>query len=225
MKYSETTPVQYQEGTVRFLGMDIPVDERVLIPRPETELLVEVVAGICEEKRWKEPFILDIGTGSGAIALGITKLVDTAHVIASDVSQDVLALAGENIKKFKREERIELTSSDMFSAFGSEYNDCFDCVVSNPPYVSDKDYGALDAWVKAEPALALLAGAEGLDCLKVIAAESSRVIKPGGVLAVEVGYDQAQKVKILFEEYGFSDIKGFVDFGGHERVIIGRRHG
>ena len=225
MEYSETIPVQYQEGKASFLGMDVMVDPRVLIPRPETELLVRTVSRLCAEKGWKAPLVLEIGTGSGIIPLGLARLVEGCRVVATDISEDALDLARENLKLFGGGARISLVASDMFAALKDGHREIFDCVVSNPPYVSDKDYENLDAWVRAEPGIALRAGEEGLDHLEAIAAGSARFIKKGGFVAVEVGYDQSAKVKDLFSDNGFEDICSCRDFNGYERVIVGWKHG
>jgi release factor glutamine methyltransferase len=224
-EYSETVPVQYQQGKASFLGMDILVDERVLIPRPETELLVEVAAGLCRQSSLEKPFILDLCTGSGAVALGLVSMLDGCRVIGSDVSQDAISVARKNIDRFDLGDRVKLLISDMFESFGAEYEGAFDCIVSNPPYVSDKDYVKLDAWVKAEPKIALYAGAEGMDYLSLLIPGSARFLKPGGFLAVEVGYDQAGKVKRQFDACGFEKIDSFRDFNRHERVIVGWKNG
>ncbi|MFH1552434.1 MAG: peptide chain release factor N(5)-glutamine methyltransferase [Candidatus Omnitrophota bacterium] len=225
MNYSETIPVQYEEGKAAFMGMDVKVDRRVLIPRPETELLVTVVSDLCREKSWGRPFILDVGTGSGIISLGLTKEIPDCRMIASDVSGEALSVARENLKHFDQEDRVKLLASDMFSAFGPEYEGVFDCIVSNPPYVSQEDYPGLDAWVKAEPRIALYAGHEGMDYLRVIAEKSAKFLKRGGFCVVECGYDQAKKVKESFSAYGFTDIGSYRDFNDHERVIVGWKHG
>jgi len=224
-EYSETIPAQYEEGKAVFMGMEVLVDERVLIPRPETELLVEIVAGLCRLRKWQAPLILDMGTGSGAITLGLIKLIDDCGIVAADISDDALAVARENLKKFRVEKRVSLKKTDMFSGFDDTYNGVFNCVVSNPPYVSAKDYEKLDAWVRAEPRTALYAGEEGLDHLNTLAGESQRVLADGGLLALEVGYDQAGKVKRRLREHGFIDIRGFKDLNGYERVITGWKHG
>ncbi len=225
MSYREDLPIQYEEGKARFLGMDIAVDSRVLIPRPETELLVEVAAEFCRGMSGGRPFILDLCTGSGAVSLALSGIVENCRIIGSDVSEDALEVARENIKRFGKEGTIGLVVSDMFSAFGPEYEGAFDCIVSNPPYVSEKDYEGLDAWVKAEPKIALCAGNEGMDHLEVIAGCGGRILRPGGFVAVEIAYDQAAKVKNALAMNGFTGIESFKDTGGYERIIAGWKNG
>ncbi|MDP8298920.1 MAG: peptide chain release factor N(5)-glutamine methyltransferase [Candidatus Tantalella remota] len=225
MEYSETIPIQYEEGKAAFLGMDIKVDPRVLIPRPETELLVSVAAELCEKAGLSRPRILEVGTGSGVIPAGLVKLMADCRVTGADISLDALEVAKINIKSLGIEENVDLVVSDMFRAFDGGYIGAFDCIVSNPPYVSEKDYAEVDAWVKAEPEVALLSGKEGMDHLEIIAAESGRYLKSGGFTAVEIGYDQADKVKEAFIKNGFSDVKSFRDINGYERVITGYANG
>jgi len=219
----DKTPIQYEEGAASFMGMEIIVDQRVLIPRPETELLVRKVADLCVGI--KKPRILDAGTGSGIISLGLAKLITDCEIIASDVSKDALSVARKNLKKFGFADKIRLVVSDWFSYFTEEYNNFFDCIVSNPPYVSLKDFDQLDPWVKAEPRLALYAGKEGMDCLNVIISGSLRLLAPKGKLSVEIGYDQAEKVKNRFSEGGFIGLTSSKDFNGYERVITGFKNG
>ncbi len=225
MDYSDKVPVQYEEGKASFMDMEVAVDERVLIPRPETELLVTAASELCRKAAFSEPFIIDVGTGSGIIPLGLTKLLKRCRIIASDVSDEALSVAGENLKRFDCVGNVELVVSDMFSAFRGKRENSFDCVVSNPPYVSDKDYDGLDAWVKAEPKIALYAGEEGMDYLDILLRESPLFLKTGGFLALEIGYDQAEKVKKGFYDNGFKNIAGFRDQAGYERVITGWKNG
>ena len=225
MDYSDTIPIQYQEGKVSFLGIDIAVDERVLIPRPETELLVSVVAKACREAAWKKPLVLEVGTGSGVIPLALSKLVDSSNIVVSDISPEALSVARENFKRNGYENKIQLVNSDMFSAFEGKCEGSFNCIVSNPPYVSKRDYERLDAWVKAEPRIALYAGDEGMDYLDILIEKSTTFLTPGGFLAMEVGYDQAQKVKDRLTLTGFRKVIGYRDFNDYERVIVGWAHG
>lgn len=223
--YSETVPYQYEDGKASFMGMEITVDPRVFIPRPETELLVSVVADACREKNLMFPVILDVGTGSGIIPLGLTKLIDSCRVIGVDISHDALDVAKKNVKAFGREANITLARSDMFSSLGDEHLAFFDVIVSNPPYVSHKDYLKLDAWVKAEPRTALYGGEDGMDFYRILAGKGLSFLCRGGLMAVEVGYDQGKGVKALFAENGLTDIKGFKDLNGYERVITGWKNG
>ncbi len=224
-KYSETVPIQYEEGRARFMDMEIAVDPRVFIPRPETELLVSVAAGLLREKAFKNALILDICTGSGIVALGVAGLIDDCRVVAADISEDALDVAKKNLEKFDGDGRIRLVRSDMFSAFGCGDKGVFDAIVSNPPYVSEGDYAGLDEWVKAEPVIALHAGKEGMDHLEILVGQGACYLKSGGLLAVEVGYDQAGRVISLFEGCGFGGVESYRDFNGFQRVVAGWKNG
>lgn len=221
----ETIPIQYKEGKARFMGMDIKVDHRVLIPRPETELLVSTVDCLCRQRGINNPFILDMCAGSGVVSIGLAKMFKSCRIIGMDICEQALDVARENIKRFALEEKIKLKVSDMFSEIGSEYENSFDVIVSNPPYVSDKDYENLDAWVKAEPKIALCAGKEGMDYLNCIARDAIKFLKPGAFAAVEVGYDQSVKIKNKFRVNGFESITSYRDFNNYERIIVGWKHG
>ncbi|MDD5633823.1 MAG: peptide chain release factor N(5)-glutamine methyltransferase [Candidatus Omnitrophica bacterium] len=222
-EYSETVPVQYEEGKASFMGMDIKVDSRVFIPRPETELLVEKTAYFLKAAGKTGPSVLDLCTGSGVIALALSKLVENVKVTASDISEDALVVARDNFLTHNGKADVTFIVSDMFSAFGE--GGIFDCIVSNPPYVSRRDYEKLDPWVKAEPKQALYSGDEGLDHLAALTEHGLKYLSDGGFMAVEIGYDQAEKVKGMFKTAGFKNITSFEDFNKFERVIIGWKNG
>lgn len=224
-QYSETVPMQYEDGKAEFMGMDIMVDPRVFIPRPETELLVKTASEICKEKVLEEPFIMDLCTGSGVVSLALSHQLPASRIVATDISEAALSVARENVNVFGKTSRVHLALSDMFSEFRGAYEGKFDAIVSNPPYVSDEDYKKVDEWVKSEPRIALWSGSEGMDHLNVIAIEGIQFLKPGGFLAVEIGYDQAEKVKDKFEQSGYVDIVSYRDFNDHERVIVGYKNG
>lgn len=208
-----------------FGGIDIKVDNRVLIPRPETELLVEVTGDILKLINRDIVYVAEIGTGSGAVSIALAELVDNANIVAVDISRDALVLASENIDRYSKRHQIELMYSDIFSSFSKDFYGKFDVIVSNPPYVSAKDYETLDEWVLAEPKIALYGGPEGMDILKKIITGSMSFLSSGGFVILEIGYDQSEKVKKELQENGFINIKSFRDFNDHERVIVGRKSG
>lgn len=217
----ERIPGQYRKGTASFMGLDIKVDERVLIPRPETELLVSVSNDLLNRMNNGSPLIADIGTGSGAITVALSGLVKNGRFIASDVSKEALSVAEENVQKYRKNAKIYLVCSDMFSSFSAKVGAKFDAIISNPPYVSGEDYDKLDDWVKKEPKTALYAGDDGMDYLKIIASQSPERLTRGGFVAVEVGYNQADRMKKELAANGFKNITGFRDFNNYERVIAG----
>ena len=200
-------PAQYIIGSAEFCGHVFTVDERVLIPRPETE---ELVAFILEENDEKALRVLDIGTGSGAIAR------PTWQVQASDVSEEALALAQENAKQL--EAVLEFKSSDVLDELEGPY----DLIVSNPPYISRDDVEEVGANVLAsEPHLALFADRDGYAIYEKIAQQAPSVLTPDGKIYLEIGYKQGAKVKELFRE-AFPDkrVRVLKDQFGQERMVV-----
>jgi release factor glutamine methyltransferase len=217
VEYSETVPIQYETGKTEFMGLDIAVDPRVFIPRPESEMLVEIVFDIVRRKGWDSPRILDMCTGSGAIAIALKKIIPGSMITAVDISSEALEVAHENTKRCLRGGEIDFVCSDLYHEIGRQEK--FDIIVSNPPYVSDADYKKVDLWVSAEPKIALWSGDEGLDHLKILAEESLRYLKEDGFIALEIGYDQSSKVKDMLSENGFLDVVSYRDFNDFDRIV------
>ena len=211
-------PVAYITEHQQFWSLDLKVDRRALIPRPETGKLVSRVLDIIDED--DEVSVLDIGTGTGAIALALASERSNIEVTATDVSEDVLELAAENVESLDFEDRVEIVKSDLFENIDGN----FDIIVSNPPYVSEQAYEeeVSDSIREHEPREALEAGAEGLDILDRLVPEAVEYLEEDGYLAVEIGYDQAEVVTELFDESGFEDIEVVQDEAGHDRVVLGR---
>ena len=216
-------PVQYITGSVNFMGLELKVRPGVFIPRPETELLVEKVIQSLHASLFTlhEPSILDLCTGSGNIAISLAKSIKNAKIVASDISDEALAIAKENAK-FHKCENIKFVKSDLFDKVDKQL---FDVIVSNPPYVSKEDWQDLPMNVLCEPHLALYAGRGGLDFYKRIFKHAGGFLKEGGHLAMEIGYDQKDSVaglingEIMLEEI----VK---DSNGIDRIMILRkRHG
>ena len=202
-------PLWYIIGDTDFYGYTIKVDERVLIPRPETEELVAFSA----ENIKSDDKVLDLCTGSGAIAIAL-KLKTGATVTASDVSDGALELAAENAAQNKAD--ITFVKSDMFE----DITDSFDIIVSNPPYIPTQDINGLEKSVKDyEPTLALDGGTDGLDYYKIIAVDGINHLNAGGKLFLEVGIGQANAVKELLEQAGFINVEIRKDISGVERMI------
>ena len=186
-------PAQYIIGYADFFGMQLTVDERVLIPRPETEELVELILAENPEENLK---VLDIGTGSGAIALSLAKNRPDWSVTAVDISQDALDLATENAKV--QNLQIFLKKSDCFTEISEKY----DIIVSNPPYISREDELEIGLNVlHSEPHLALFADEDGLAIYRRIAEDAKEYLKDGGKIYLEIGYKQGQSVSDLFREH------------------------
>ena len=211
-------PIAYILGNREFMGLDFFVKEGVLIPRPDTETLVEEIINICNNKTGLN--ILDIGTGSGAITVSLAKYLDKSHVVSVDISDIALEIASKNAISNKVDERIDFIKSDVFSNVSDETK--FDIIVSNPPYIRKADISGLDRQVKDfEPYNALEGGEDGLDFYRRITEESRQFLKQDGILAYEVGHDQASDVSKIMQQNGFKGIYTKCDLQGFERVVIG----
>ena len=206
-------PAQYIIGHAEFFGMQLKVDERVLIPRPETEELVDLILTENPEKNLK---VLDIGTGSGAIALALVKNRPTWTITASDISQDALDLASKNAEI--QNLNIFLKKSDCFSEISSKY----DIIVSNPPYISRSDESEVGLNVlHSEPHLALFADEDGLAIYRKIAEGAKDYLTDGGKIYLEIGYKQGFSVPTLFKE-NLPDkrVRTLKDQFGQDRMVV-----
>jgi release factor glutamine methyltransferase len=213
-------PLQYITGETEFCGLKFAVDRRVLIPRPETESLVEtVVAGV----RSQEPGvrIVDVGTGSGCIAVALAKQLPAAELMAVDSSDDALAVAQENAKRHGFEKRIRFFHSDLLTELPDSSK--VDVVVSNPPYIAAGELAGLPKEVRDfEPVSALTAGIDGLDVVRRLVTDGRRVLKSSGFLAMEIGAGQCAAVENLLLDGGYAVPEVVKDLQGHERVIVAR---
>ena len=206
-------PAQYIIGGADFYGMQLKVDERVLIPRPETEELVELILAENPETNLS---VLDIGTGSGAIALALAKNRQDWSVTATDISQDALDLASENAKNQKL--NIFFKKSDCFAEISEKY----DIIVSNPPYISREDESEVGLNVlNSEPHLALFADEDGLAIYRRIAEDAKDYLKDGGKIYLEIGYKQGQSVPELFRKYlPEKRVRTLKDQFGQDRMVV-----
>ena len=212
-------PLQYLIGRTEFYNIELIIDKRALIPRPETEFLVETVISKCKDRG--NLSILDIGTGSGNIAIAVAKNLAAAKVTGVDISGDALRLAETNARINRVESRLKLLQGDIFDEKFMGSLGKFDCVVSNPPYVADSDRPSLQLEiVEYEPGLAVFAGDDPLRFFKTIVGSISYILMPGGILAFEVGFGQAGEVEALMRNR-FIDIEITKDLAGIERVITG----
>jgi release factor glutamine methyltransferase len=208
-------PVAYLLGSAGFRRLTLKVDARVLVPRPETEVLVELVLARLPERGT----LLDVGTGSGAIALAVADERADARVTAVDVSADALALARENRDALGLADRVELYASDLYAGLPDGAR--FDVVAANPPYISDGD-PRLDPRVRDhEPHVAIFAGADGLDLIRRLVAGACERLVRGGTLAIEVAEGQAPRVRELLEAAGFRDLVVERDLAAIERCVAG----
>ncbi|WP_296901656.1 peptide chain release factor N(5)-glutamine methyltransferase [uncultured Megasphaera sp.] len=202
-------------GTQPFMGLDFKVNEDVLIPRPETEMLVESVVAAAEGTA---PSIVDIGTGSGAIILSLLHYLPQAKGIGVDISPKALAIAAENGKALGLDGRVTWIESDLFT---NVPQGPYDWIVSNPPYLTQHDMEELQPEVRHDPALALYGGDDGLDIYRRLAKESPAFVKRGGHCIVEIGAGQTQDVSAIFTTDGaYEHEKTVKDYGGIERVLL-----
>jgi release factor glutamine methyltransferase len=214
-------PIQYITGSQEFYGLELALSPAVLIPRPETEHLVESVLELLPRDR--PAAIADIGTGSGAIAIALAVNLPLATVTAIDLSAEALAVARSNARRHRLEDRIRFVHSDLLEGLPpAEREGRFDAVVSNPPYVPQADAPTLHPQVREhEPASALYAGSDGLAVYKRLIPQALRALRPGGLLALEMGYGQREALASLLA--GWRDL-GFVDdLQGVPRVALARR--
>ena len=222
----EGRPVQYIIGEQFFYGMQFMVDERVLVPRPETELLVEHALeslGMTGRGGSREAKVLDIGTGSGCIAVTMATLCPELKVTAVDFSLDALAVARLNAAKHGVESRIAFVFADMFEEFFAAKlpASSYDLIISNPPYIPALEWETLQREVKQyEPKIALTT-LHGIECYQAIAAQATKILVPGGTLCFELHADAAVKVSKIMEGQGFRGIRVAKDYSGHDRIISG----
>ena len=211
-------PIAYIVGNREFMGLDFYVQEGVLIPRPDTEVLVEEVIEIAKDKGQIE--ILDIGAGSGAITVSLAKYLENAKLTSVDISEIALEIAKKNAISNNVEDRINFVKSDLFSSLNK--NQKFDIIVSNPPYIKREVIDTLDKQVKDfEPYNAREGGIDGLDFYRAITTQAKDYLKEGGVLAYEVGHDQSEDVSKLMEMDGYTNIYTRKDLQQIDRVVIG----
>ena len=213
-KLTNGVPLQHITHTQEFMKMDFFVNENVLIPRPDTEILVEEVIKIA--KKIEKPRILDLCTGSGAIAISIAKNIPTAEVYAIDISEKALEVAKKNANRL--DTNVKFVKSNLFSNIGKVK---FDIIVSNPPYIKTKVIEELDKQVKNEPYIALDGGADGLKFYKIIIENAYKYIKNEGKVFFEIGYDQKNELINLFKKNNhYENIYSKKDLGGNDRIIV-----
>ncbi len=222
---AEREPLQYILGRAAFRELDLVVDPRVLVPRPETEILVDEVLAWAAGRGRADLTAVDLGTGSGAIALSLVREGPFARVVATDASEEALAVAALNAREAGLEAHIELRHGSLFEPLA--HGDRYDVVVSNPPYVAEAEAETLEPEVGTwEPAGALFGGPDGLSVLRSIVAGAWAFLHGGGLLALEVGASQAGQVVAAVEaEGGYDDVRVRRDLAGRQRVVMARRTG
>jgi release factor glutamine methyltransferase len=213
-------PVAYITGEKEFWSLRFVVNREVLIPRPETECLVEEVLN-CRDREARNLRILDIGTGSGAIGVVLAVEIPSARVIATDISPEALKVARRNAENHAVADRMEFLQGDLFAAASGS----FDFIVSNPPYIPDDAYPLLPEGIREfEPREALIAGPDGVDFHRGIIREAAHRLKGGGGIFLEIGEGQRELVEMLFRTEGcYDEIRFRKDYGGTERVAAARK--
>ncbi|MDI9819087.1 MULTISPECIES: peptide chain release factor N(5)-glutamine methyltransferase [unclassified Legionella] len=214
---AQGVPVAYLTGIREFWSLPLKVCEDTLIPRPETELLVELTLKLLTDR--KEAQLLDLGTGSGAIALACASERPGWYITACDCSEGALRTAEENAARLGIH-NVFFYHSDWFEKIGSTL---FDAIVANPPYIALNDPHLMEGDVRFEPQLALVSGNDGLTAIEHIIKHSLARLKPDGLLLLEHGYDQQSAVRSMFKEYGYKKIECWQDWQGNDRISGGRR--
>lgn len=213
-KRSLHIPLQHLTGEQEFMGLPFHVNEHVLIPRQDTEILVEEVLKVIK----KGDMVLDVCTGSGCIVLSIEKLADGVKGIGLDLSEQALAVAKENAENLKSS--VRFVKSDLFEQIEGK----FDCIVSNPPYIATAEMDSLMAEVRDyEPRMALDGKEDGLYFYREIVKQSKTYLAKDGWLCFEIGYDQGEAVSEMMRESGYKNIKVTKDLAGLDRVVMGQR--
>lgn len=218
-------PVAYLTGKTEFYSLALEITRDCMIPRPETELLVQRAIEFLRTRDGVQ-FVLDLCTGSGCIAVAVAKNVPGARIIATDISDAALAVAARNVEKHQLAERITLLCGDLFEPLVQPLDvDKFDLIVCNPPYVSSEEYDNLDKNVKDyEPRLALHAGVDGLDVYRRIVEKVDQFLKPGAALMLEIGYAQGPAVTGLLEQTGaFAETRIEKDCHDNDRIVTATR--
>lgn len=208
-------PLQYITNHQEFMKLDFYVNEKVLIPRADTEILVEEVIEKCNKNPEKSYKILDLCSGSGAIGISIAKYVENSNVVCADISEEALNISRKNAN-INEVKNIKFIKSNMFQNIEND----FEIIVSNPPYIKKNVILGLDKEVQNEPHIALDGGTDGLDFYRIIANEAYKHLKPNGSLFLEIGYDQKEEVSNLIKINGkYKNIYSKKDLYGNDRII------
>ncbi|HEX9628836.1 MAG TPA: peptide chain release factor N(5)-glutamine methyltransferase [Pyrinomonadaceae bacterium] len=211
-------PLQYITGRQEFFGLEFEVNNDVLIPRPETELLVEAALSIVSPN--ETPFICDVGAGSGCIVITLLHKLARARGIALDISAAALAVAERNATRHGVQERLSFVTSDCFAGLEPAFGQTFDLIVSNPPYVAERAVDGLQREVRDfEPRVALTAGADGLSVIRRLLIAARAYLKSGGFLIFEMGFDQHDAVKELIDENAWKLLEIYDDLQGIPRTV------
>jgi len=216
IRRSTREPLAYILGEKEFYGLCFEVSPAVLIPRPETEILVETALSILKQK--ENPMVADIGLGSGAVAISIARNLGDCVIYGTEVSAEALEVACRNAERIGVRNRVSFLQGDLFEPLEGR---SFDLIVSNPPYIPSDEIDRLEPEIsKHEPRRALDGGTDGLDYFRRIATSAPEHVSPGGALALEVGMGQAESVRTLLSAAGFNNPRSIKDYAGIERVVV-----
>jgi len=223
-KRSQRIPLGYVINKAFFYGNEFYVDENVLIPRPETEVLVDSVLKLFKGNKLSNKLIVDVGTGCGNIAISLTKHLTSCKIIATDICPQAIGVAKKNIKNFGLEANITLLQGDLFAVL-ENYKGKIDIIVSNPPYISEIEMNMLSREVKNEPYKSLYGGKDGLDFYRRFFKEASDYLAKDGLIFLEIGYNQSDLIRLLCEEsISFSLLQIIKDYRKFDRVICCRKN-
>jgi len=229
-------PFAYILGEEEFMGLNFLINQDVFIPRPETEILVEETIKIVHSSKLKvsarggslkpkrEIVILDLGTGSGNIAISLVKYLSGIKIVATDISKRALEIAQKNAEMNDAKEKIIFLEGNLFEPITTNHLPLttFDIIVSNPPYIADPDLSGLEPEIFYEPKIAFYGGKDGLEYYWEIIPQAKRFLHPQGYLLVEIGYGQKEKVEDIFLSCGYREIKVIKDYSNIDRVIVGK---
>lgn len=217
-KRAQRIPVAYIIEKKEFMSLEFKIKAGVLIPRPETENLVESVIDYCQKNQLEQAQIIDVGTGSGAIAISLAHYLPKSKVVGVDISAQALKLAQQNMKKHELAQRMNILKSDLLTEFIKRKIKGIDVIVSNPPYISQAEMRELPPEVKKEPETALAAGEDGLDYYRRLIPQAKKVLKKDGKLFLEISYQQAAAVSDIFDN-NWSKIEIVKDYAAKDRII------
>ncbi len=216
-------PLQYILKEVEFMGLKFYVDEGVLIPRQDTEILVEYILNLVKQNKEKHYTIVELGTGSGCISLSLAYYIKKSFIYSIDIEEKSLEIANKNLERLELGHKVKLLKGDLFKGIKSlKLERKVDIVVSNPPYIPKGIIANLQEEVKTyEPIEALNGGEDGLNFYRIIIPESKKYLKKFGKLVLEIGYDQGESVYHMFKNEGYENIEIIKDLQGHDRVVVG----
>ena len=222
-KRAKGQPLSYITGKKEFMSLDFIIEPGVLIPRPETEELVEEILRFCRSRDWQSPRIVDLGTGSGAILVSLAHYLPESRGVGIDISSGAADVARRNVAKHDLQDRLAVLEGSWAEPLLPDKAGEVDLFVSNPPYIAEEDMEDLPRRVQEEPDRALAAGSDGLRSYRELIPQAAELLREGGLLALEIGYDQGEEILSLLSSHGcWQDVELKQDGGGRDRIIFAR---